>query len=74
MITITYQAPLIVIETDERVIYQGVQDFAYGFDVQNGIAYYYAIFYAPITDFVMNGTPITTLEEFEAAIQSLTTP
>ncbi len=72
MITITKQAPLIVIETPERVIYQGVDVFAFGFDVEDDVATYYAIFYAPIDEFNIDGVQITDLASFEAAIEGIT--
>lgn len=71
-IVIIKQTPLIVITTPERVLYQGVQDFAGGFDVENNVAQYYNVFYAPLTDFVMAGNPITNLADFEAGIETLT--
>ena len=78
MITITKQTALIVIDTPERLIYQGVQDFAFGFDVQHNedidedIATYYQLFYAPITEFNIDGVQVTDLETFEAQIEAIT--
>lgn len=72
MIIITKQSPLIVIETPDTVLYQGVQDFAGGFDVEDDIAQYYQDFNAPITDFNMAGNDITSIEDFQDAIETLT--
>lgn len=72
MITITRSTPLYVISDGVQVIYNGLSEFANGFDIENGVASYYNELSAPVTSFNIGGSPITSTQDFLDALEALT--